>query len=256
MRLFYRDFGTGKPVIILHGLFGISDNWVTFGRQLSEQYRVLIPDLRNHGSSPHSSSFDFPSLVVDLHDFIEEHDLDKIILIGHSLGGKISMYFSLQYPELVSKLVVVDISLRKSPPDRNHQHLLRAMMSVDFTMAKSRSDVDRQLAENVKSLKLRQFLLKNVYWRNKHTLDWRLNLKAINDNLLSVFEGVNQHGTYTGPALFIKGALSDYILDSDIPALTEKFPGAEVKSIANAAHWVHADAPGEFYQVVSGFLNS
>ncbi|MCX6276587.1 MAG: alpha/beta fold hydrolase [Bacteroidetes bacterium] len=255
MKLFYRQFGIGQPVIILHGLFGVSDNWVAFGRRISEHFAVYILDLRNHGQSPHSGVFDFPALCDDLLELIEDHRLADIFLIGHSLGGKIAMFFALQHPELVQKLIVVDISLRKSPPDREHQLLLNAMMSVDFTVARSRSDVEKQLSKQVKSLKLRQFLLKNVYWLDRNTLDWRINLKAINENLLSVFEGVSQAGIFGAPALFIRGGLSDYITDSDIPDLKTKFPGAEVKTIANASHWVHADAPGEFYEVVKTFFD-
>ena len=255
MKLFCRQYGAGRPVIILHGLFGLSDNWVTFGRQLSDHYRVLIPDLRNHGQSPHSSVFDFPSLEDDITEMVEEYGLTDIYLLGHSLGGKTAMFFTLHNPGLVSKLVVVDISLRKSPPNRQHQQLLNAMMDVDFSMAASRSDVDRQLQSEVSSMKLRQFLLKNVYWRDRDHLDWRLNLKTINDNLLSVFEGVDVAGIYNGPALFIRGGFSDYVLDSDIPELKMKFPGAVVKTIANASHWVHADAPGEFFEMVTEFLD-
>ena len=255
MKLFFRHFGTGQPVIILHGLFGLSDNWVTFGRQLAEHYSVYMPDLRNHGQSPHSKVFDFPSLEDDLTEMIEDNGLNNIFLIGHSLGGKTAMFFTLHHPEIVKKLVVVDISLRKSPPNREHQQLLNAMMAVDFSTAKSRSDVEKQLQTQVKSSKLRQFLLKNIYWRDRHSLDWRLNLQAINENLLSVFEGVNVSGIFPGPTLFIRGGLSDYILEADIGELKSKFPGAEVKTIANASHWVHADAPGEFYELVKYFLD-
>jgi len=255
MKLFFRHFGTGQPVIILHGLFGLSDNWVTFGRQLGEHYSVYIPDLRNHGQSPHSKVFDFPSLENDLNEFAEENGLEKILLIGHSLGGKTAMFFTLRHPELVRKLAVIDISLRKSPPGNDHQALLTAMMGVDFNAAKSRSDVEKQLQVTIKSGKLRQFLLKNVYWRDRHSLDWRLDLRSINDNLLSVFEGVDLPGIFPGPTLFIRGGRSDYIRDSDLDELKAKFPAAEVKTIANASHWVHADAPGEFYGLVKNFLD-
>jgi esterase len=254
MKLFFRQFGIGQPVVILHGLFGLSDNWVTFGRKLGAHYKVLIPDLRNHGQSPHSSVFDFPSLENDLVEMIEEHGLTNLFLIGHSLGGKIAMLFTLHNPEIVAKLAVVDISLRKAPPNREHQQLLNAMMAVDFSNVRSRSEVAAQLQTQVTSLELRQFLLKNVYWRDRHNLDWRLNLKAINDNLLSIFEGIDITGVYHGPSLFVRGGLSDYILDEDIPHLKIKFPGAEVKTIANASHWVHADAPGEFFRLIKNFL--
>ncbi len=246
----------GKPVVILHGLFGLSDNWVTFGRELGEHYSVYIPDLRNHGQSPHSGVFDFPSLESDLAELMDGQGLTDIALVGHSLGGKTAMYFALHHPERVNKLVIVDISLRKSPPDREHQQLLNAMLAVDFTGAKSRSDVDSQLKLTIKSARLRQFLMKSVYWRDRHSLDWRLNLKGIDENLLSVFEGVSAPGVYPGPALFIRGGLSDYVRDTDLAELKMKFPGSEVKTIANASHWVHADAPGEFFNLVKSFLDA
>jgi pimeloyl-ACP methyl ester carboxylesterase len=255
MKLFCRHSGAGEPVVILHGLFGLSDNWVTYARKLSEYYSVFIPDLRNHGQSPHSTVFDFPALEGDLFELVEELGLHDITLIGHSLGGKTAMYFTLHNPDIVKRLVVVDISLRKSTAGIEQQELLTAMMSVDFGLAKTRGDVDKQLQVQVHSSKLRQFLLKNVYWRDRHSLDWRLNLPVINENLLSIFEGVDVPGTYAGPVLFVRGANSDYIRDADIAGLLLKFPGAEVKTIANASHWVHADAPGEFYDVVKAFLD-
>ena len=255
MKLFFRKSGSGQPVVILHGLFGLSDNWVTFARQLGEHYAVYVPDLRNHGQSPHSTVFDFSSLENDITELVEEIGSDRIFLIGHSLGGKTAMFFALHHPEIVRKLVVVDISLRKSPPDSEHQLLLNAMMDVDFSEANSRSDVEKQLQQTVKSQKLRQFLMKNVYWRDRHSLDWRLNLRAINENLMSVFEGVDVSGSYPGPALFIRGGSSEYVRDSDLDDLKMKFPGSELETIANASHWVHADAPGEFYSLVKNFLD-
>ncbi len=254
MRLFYRHFGTGQPVVILHGLLGLSDNWVSFGKQLGESHSVFIPDLRNHGQSAHSSVFDFPSIENDVAEFIEELGLDRTILIGHSLGGKTAMYLALHHPRLAERLVVVDISLRRSPPGRDHQQLLEAMMAVDFTAARSRSDVEEQLRPRVGSVRLRQFLLKNVYWRDHHTLDWRPDIRAIHENLLAIFEGVDVPGVYDGPTLFVRGGLSDYIREEDFRLLSEKFPRAEIKTIPQASHWVHADAPAEFFAMVRNFL--
>jgi esterase len=255
MKLFWRHYGEGPPLVILHGLFGLSDNWVSFGRLFGERYSVYIPDLRNHGQSPHSTIFDFPALEQDLDELAEETGPDPILLMGHSLGGKVAMFYALHQPGRVRKLVVVDISLRRSPPNREHQQLLNAMMAVDFTTARSRSDVDRQLEPLVPDGKLRQFLLKSVYWRDRHTLDWRLNLRTINENLLSIFEGVDTAGWYGGPTLFVRGGESGYVRDEDIPGLLEKFPAGEIKTIAGASHWVHADAPALFYATVSGFLD-
>jgi pimeloyl-ACP methyl ester carboxylesterase len=255
MKLFCRQFGSGSPMVILHGLFGISDNWVSIARELGDQYRVYVPDLRNHGQSKHSPVFDFPSLEDDLLEMTEDLNLSGFILLGHSLGGKVAMYFTLHHPELIRKLIVVDISLRKATVNKEHQMLIDAMLKVDFSNSPARSDVDRQLASTIHSQRLRQFLLKNVYWRDKQTLDWRLNLPAINKNLLNVFEGVQVSGTFKGPALFVRGGKSDYILEEDIEELLKKFPGALVKTIPEAGHWVHADAPGEFLGILRGFLD-
>jgi len=254
MKLFFRRFGQGFPVIILHGLFGLSDNWVTFGRSLSEQFEVFIPDLRNHGQSPHSQVFDFPALVEDLGEFLENNNIIAPVLIGHSLGGKTAMLFALEFPELIKKLIVVDISLRKYPPNGEHQQLINAMLAVDFSSAGSRMDVERQLEKAVESKVLRQFLLKNVYWRNKTMLDWRLNLPALNENLPLVFEGVTSDRQFDKPVLFIRGERSPYITDSDHLEIYKKFPQAVITTIPNASHWVHADAPVEFFRLVDAFL--
>lgn len=255
MELFYRHMGKGPPVIILHGLFGLSDNWVSFGRQLADRFSIYIPDLRNHGQSAHSNIFDFPSLCADVLEFCEHHDLHDISMIGHSLGGKTAMLLALQHPELLRNLIVVDISLRKSPPDRQHQQLLDAMLAIDFSGAASRSDVERRLSERINSAKIRQFLMKSVYWRDRHSFDWRLNLRAINEHLLSVYDEISWPGQFGKPSLFIRGGQSDYIREEDIPPIKKKFPGASFHTIVQASHWVHADAPGEFYDVVREFLD-
>ena len=224
MKLFYRQFGSGPPMVILHGLFGISDNWVSIARTLGEWYTVYVPDLRNHGQSPHSEVFDFNALEDDLLELTEEFSLNNFILIGHSLGGKTAMYFALHHPQSIKKLIVVDIGLKKAPVNTEHQMLINAMLGVDFSRAKARSDVDRQLEVAVTSQRLRQFLLKNVYWRDSRTLDWRLNLQVINENLLNIFEGVDIPARYTGPALFIRGGRSGYLREEDLEELKKKIP--------------------------------
>jgi esterase len=256
MKLFFRRFGHGNPLVILHGLFGISDNWVTIGKRLSKDFDVYIPDLRNHGQSPHSKVFNFHALVQDLVEFTEENNLHDITLMGHSLGGITSMQFALQYPSLVKKMIVVDISLRHNLNYDDHQRLINAMLSVDFSAIHKRSDVEKQLMKTVKSQRLCQFLLKNVYWRNKDTLDWRLNLAALNEALPLIYESPADEKPFTGPVLFIRGGLSGYILDEDLVEIYKKFPRAEIAMIPNASHWVHADAPEEFLVIVSRFLLS
>jgi esterase len=256
MKLFFRRFGQGDPLVILHGLFGLSDNWVTIGKRLARDFEVYIPDLRNHGQSPHSSVFNFSALVEDLIEFTEDNGLKDIILIGHSLGGITSMHTALQNPSLVKKLIVVDISLRKYRNWEDHQLLINAMKNVDFSSVDKRSDVETQLLKTIKSPKLCQFLLKNVYWRNKGRLDWRLNLDALNENLPLNNEGYPEDKQFMRPVLFIRGELSDYILDEDLEEIYKKFPRAELSTVPNATHWVHSDAPEEFLEIVRGFLLS
>ena len=256
MKLFFRHMGQGNPVVILHGLLGLSDNWVTFGRQLASDFEVIIPDLRNHGQSPHDPVFNFHVLVEDLNELIKDLGLKKINLIGHSLGGKTAMLFALKYPGLLEKLVIVDIAPGKYPTNLEHQMLIDAMLKVDFSSVRSRSDADRQLELNVHSLKLRQFILKNIYWKDKDTLGWRLNLPVLKGSLLFIVEEVRSDSQFMKPVLLVRGGLSDYVTDADLSQMQNFFPRTLVKTIANASHWVHADAPGEFYTIVHEFLRS
>ena len=254
MKLFFRRMGQGNPVIILHGLLGLSDNWVTFGRQLALDFDVIIPDLRNHGQSPHDADFNFPVLVEDLHELITDLGLHKVNLIGHSLGGKTAMQFALTYPDLPDKLVIVDIATRKYAPNPEHKMLIDAMSEVDLSAARSRTDVERQLEGKVRSVKLRQFLLKNLFWKDKETLAWRLDLPVLNGSLPRVLEEIPPGKAFLKPVLLVRGGLSDYATDEDLIGMLKQFPRTSVKTLANAGHWVHADAPGEFYREVHEFL--
>jgi pimeloyl-ACP methyl ester carboxylesterase len=255
MKLFFRQYGQGFPVIILHGLYGLSDNWVSFGRRLAADFSVFIPDLRNHGQSPHSTVFDFASMEEDIMEFLDDREFREAVLIGHSMGGKVSMRVALDYPERVSKLVVVDIGLRRVTGNREHLNLIEAMQSVDFTRVRSRSDVEKQLVPRIPDQRLRQFLMKNVYWRTPSALDWRLNLAAVGKNILNMFEGVEGDSVFDKPVLLIRGGLSGYVPDEEITEIKKRFPRAQVTTLASASHWVHADAPGEFYERVSTFLS-
>jgi len=256
MKLFYREYGQGLPLIILHGLFGISDNWSTFGKTLQEKYHVYIPDMRNHGRSSHSPVFDFPSMTEDISGLIEDLGLYKPILIGHSLGGKVAMMVALNNPDLLDKLIIVDASPRKYARITEHLQLLNAMLSTDLSIAHSRSDVENQLKDKIKNQRLRQFILKNIYWKANDKLDWRLNLAVLNANLPLMFGGLESASVFTKPALFIRGGLSNYLMEDDIELIRKYFPEAIIHTIASAGHWVHADAPEEFLTVVMDFLNT
>ena len=254
MKLFYRHYGEGQPVIILHGILGISDNWVTIGRRLAEKFEVFIPDQRNHGQSPHSDTFSYYALVDDLFEFIEDHQLSKPILIGHSMGGKVAMNYTLEHPHRIDKLIVVDISVRNYPARRQHLDIMDAMLSIDFDQLSTREEIEKIINEKIKSTSIAGFIMKNLYRIGKNRLAWRLNLKSIYQNIENVFEGVELPYTSEIPVLFIKGGASDYILDEDVLLILQKFPNAIFKTIENASHWVHADAPDELCKSLSEFL--
>jgi len=254
MKLFVRRFGQGNPVIILHGLLGMSDNWVTFGRRLGADFGVFIPDLRDHGQSPHHAVFNYSALSDDLCEMVMEYGLSDIILIGHSLGGKTSMEFALHHPDLLKKMIIVDIAPRSYPSDLGHLGLIRAMMEVDLTTLHSRSQVESQLEKKVPDPRLCQFLLKNIYWKDKDTLAWRPDLPVLLKNLPLLGKGITSNLRFEKPVLWIRGGRSKYVLDSDVPEILKQFPRASVETIANASHWVHADAPEEFYDRVHDFL--
>lgn len=256
MDLHFRRYGRGKPLIILHGIFGISDNWVSFGKKLAELgYEVFIPDQRNHGQSPHHYAFNYYALTEDLLEFIEQQGIVSPVILGHSMGGKVAMRFALENPHDVSALIVVDTSMRTYVSHTYHRTLIDAMKSVDFTQIKSRHEVEEHLRVQIDSPRIRQFLMKNLFWKEKHLLGWRINLEAIDLNLDSMYDGVFYSTVCNKPALFVRGGRSDYIIEEDIPDIRESFPNMDLATIDEGTHWVHADAPEVFYMYVSGFLN-
>ena len=255
MQLFYRKFGQGKPLIILHGLFGISDNWVSFGKKIADLgYEVFIPDQRNHGRSPHSPAFNYLALVDDLFEFIDEHELEDAVILGHSMGGKVAMRFVLENPEYVSKLIVVDISMRAYAARPHHKNIIRAMKNVDFSQVHSRKEVEEILAKDISDQKIRLFVMKNLQRINQKDFQWRLYIDGILDNLDLMFDGIDAEEPFLKPSLFIRGGTSDYILEEDIYAINEAFPHSKLYTIPHATHWVHAEFPILFYKYVSEFL--
>jgi esterase len=251
MKLFFREFGEGTPFIILHGLFGLSDNWVSIAKVLSQNYRVIIPDLRNHGQSPHSPVFNYDAMTSDILELMDELDLTRAVILGHSMGGKVAMQFALQNPELTERLIVVDMSMRRYDGRQLHSDIIQAMMSIDFNAIESRTEVNRQLATTIHDERVRLFILKNLYRKTRYQLDWRLNLSAINQNIDYVFDGISSNAQYNGPALFIKGEKSDYIMDSDIPKIVQYFPDAIFQTVLGAGHWVQADNPEGFLEKIA-----
>lgn len=254
MELFFRKYGSGQPIIILHGLFGISDNWVTHAKRLGEKYEVFIPDQRNHGQSPHHPEFSYFTLVSDLLEFMNQRQLEKAVLIGHSMGGKVAMNFALEYPHMVQKLVVIDISPRAYQLKNTHQSILTAINSIDLNHVHARTEIEQILKNFLANERVRLFVLKNLYRKEKGLLDWRINISSITNNIDEIAAGLVYEGAYPGPTLFIKGADSDYITPQDEALILEYFPNSFIETIEGAGHWVHADAPGTLCKLLSSFL--
>ncbi len=257
MKLFFREYGKGQPLIILHGIFGISDNWVTFARNVEDRFRVFIPDQRNHGQSPHDPTFNYFALCSDLYDFIEEHELEDPIILGHSMGGKVAMRFALENPDILKALVVADISMRTYQRRYRHLDMIDAMLNVHFENAETREDIEKQLADKIREPRIRQFAMKNLYRRERGgQFAWRLNLEAINLNMDEVFEGIASDGLFEKPTLFIRGGNSDYVKYEDFDQIYRNFPKADIKTIEGVGHWLHAEKPDEFQGFFDDFIRA
>ncbi|WP_299669953.1 alpha/beta fold hydrolase [uncultured Polaribacter sp.] len=244
--------GEGTPLLILHGYFGMGDNWKTLGNQFSEDFQVHLIDQRNHGRSFHEDAFNYEVLVEDLYAYITHHQLEKCIIIGHSMGGKTAMLFAVTYPELVEKLIVVDISPKQYPP--HHNAILAGLNVIDFSVDNTRSLVDKKLAEFIPELGVRQFLLKNVYWKEKGQLAFRFNLPSLTENNAEVGATLPPFLTFEHKTLFLKGENSGYITANEVPIIEAHFPNAKIVEIKNAGHWLHAENPKQFYSEVCAFL--
>ncbi|UII28120.1 alpha/beta fold hydrolase [Fulvivirga maritima] len=253
MELNYKVIGEGKPLIILHGVFGSADNWLTIAKELAEHhFKVYLLDQRNHGDSPHIDEFSYQAMADDLHEFIEKHELDKPFILGHSMGGKAAMKFSVNYSDEWEKMIVVDIAPKAYPV--HHDKILAGLKSIDLDAIKSRGDADKQLAEHVPDLGTRQFLLKNLARNDSGGYKWKLNLEVIDKNIEAIGEGQEDRLAIEKEVLFIRGGKSDYVKDSDIILITQLFPNAEVKTIAGAGHWVHAEKSKEVIELILDFL--
>lgn len=247
-----RIIGEGQPFLILHGYFGMGDNWKSLGNQFAQNYQVHMIDQRNHGRSFHSDDFDYELLAEDLYNYIDHHGLENIILLGHSMGGKTAMLFAVEYPELLDKLLVADISPRYYQP--HHNEILKALNSVDFSIHNSRKLVEDQLSNFIPEIGTRQFLLKSVYWREKGQLDFRFNLESLTDNNSEVGKALPSFTQFDGETLFLAGGNSGYITENEMPLIKAHFPNSEVVTIANTGHWLHAENPTKFYEKVMEFL--
>ncbi|WP_037317387.1 alpha/beta fold hydrolase [Salegentibacter sp. Hel_I_6] len=246
--------GEGAPLLILHGFLGMSDNWKTIGNKLAEEkdFQVHLIDQRNHGKSPHTDNHSYELMAEDLKEYCEQHSLEKILLMGHSMGGKTAMLTAAKYPDLIDKLIVVDIAPKYYEP--HHQQILDGLTALQEAELESRQEADKLLSEFISEKPVRLFLLKNLNRTSKGDYRLKVNLETLKDNIEEVGRALPQDKTFSGATLFIKGANSNYIKENDKPKIKEQFPKVEFKEIANAGHWVHAEKMNDFYKTVVNFL--
>ena len=243
-----------KHLLIFHGLFGQSDNFATLAKQFAEFYTVHAIDLRNHGRSFHSDDMRFEAMSEDILNYLNHHQISECYLLGHSLGGRSVIEFSYKHPEKIEKLIVADMAPKAYPP--HHQGILKALNSVDFETIEKRSDVEEVLKQFIPDMGTRQFLLKNVYPTENGKYAFRFNLKTLTDTYAEMVGGHLSEGIFNKPTLFLRGAKSDYILDADFELIRNHFPQAQIHTIPNSGHWVHAENPSVFFEEVVSFLGN
>jgi pimeloyl-ACP methyl ester carboxylesterase len=252
VQLNYKQFGNGTPLIILHGLFGSLDNWQTLAKQFAENFSVYIIDVRNHGKSPHTAEHDYISIAEDLKEFMQQQNIDKAHFIGHSMGGKAVMQFSILYPEKVLKQVIVDIAPKKY--GRGHDDIFDAIFSLDLNTLQSRTEADEQLQKMIPDFGTRQFMLKNLDRTEEGKYAWKFNLETLFREYENVRGGVTSSKPIDVETLVIKGEKSGYVTAEDEVTFKTLFPKTTIASVSNAGHWVHAENPRELLTLVNRFL--
>lgn len=251
--LYARVEGEGKPMVIMHGFLGMSDNWKTMGTEFSKQgYEVHLLDLRNHGRSFHSMNFTYEAMGDDVKRYCLQNQLEDIVLLGHSMGGKLAMMLACDQPSLVSKLIVADIAPRAYPP--HHQAIMQALQAVDFSVKPTRKEVEQMMRPFINDEGVLQFLMKNVYRVTPTQLGFRFNLEAFLQDDEVIGEGLKADAVFLKPTLFLKGDLSKYIQEKDEPAIFHHFPHAKIETISHSGHWVNSDNPEQFFELTMRFL--
>jgi len=254
MQLNYKTFGQGDPLIILHGLFGTLDNWQTLAKRWAKEYTVFLVDQRNHGRSPHVDEHNYLAMAEDLNTFMEANWIHKAHILGHSMGGKTAMQFAVLYPEMVDKLIIIDIAPKEY--SGGHEQIIEALNNLDVSQLQDRKTADAQLKTRIPLFGVRQFLLKNLTREKTGGYRWKMNLPALTQNYQAILQNIDPSELFEGPALFVKGDTSPYIKEEDLPNIQTYFPNAQLETIAEAGHWVHAEQPEQLFKVVRHFLEA
>ncbi|MEM9649507.1 MAG: alpha/beta fold hydrolase [Bacteroidota bacterium] len=247
--------GEGKPLFILHGFLGMSDNWKTLGNQYAQLgFQVHLIDQRNHGKSFHSHQFDYDTMASDVLNYMEHWQISQAAIIGHSMGGKTAMQLASSQPQHIEKLLVADIAPKYYPP--HHQYIVDALGHLDFDQISSRKEADEVLAQHLSEFGIRQFLLKNLHWVEAGKLGLRFNFEVLRERMEEIGDSIDATAIYSGPSLFLRGDRSEYILPNDYSGIKRHFPNATIETVDNAGHWLHAENPKQFFEKSSRFLNS
>jgi len=253
LQLNYKEIGSGPPLIILHGVFGSGDNWLTVSKLFSPFFHIYLVDQRNHGRSPKTDDFSYDLLVEDLKDFADQHGLKTFYLIGHSMGGKVAMKFASRYPERLEKVVIVDIAPRHYNP--HHQEIINGLKAVDIPNITSRIEAENQMATFIPEMDVRQFLLKNLFRDGQGKFDWRINLPVLEKAVESIGSPLDPLCRISIPTLFVKGENSSYISQLDELQIPQQFSNSMIVKIPNAGHWVQAEQPQAFADAILPFFN-
>ncbi len=242
MKLYARQQGQGQNIVSLHGLFGSQENLGMINRGLAEQFCVHGLDVRNHGRSPHDPEMNYEAMAADVLEYLDDQNLNQVYLLGHSMGGKIAMTLALNAPERVKKLAVIDIA-PVTYTVRRHDDILAGLESLDLRTLTKRSEADMHLKSFIAEKDVRQFLLKNLYKTENGEYRYRMNLQSIHEHYPEIQAGQFSERSFNGESIFIKGGDSDYILPEHRASVLKLFPGAKVRVVNGAGHWVHAQKP-------------
>ncbi|MFN8257900.1 MAG: alpha/beta fold hydrolase [Bacteroidales bacterium] len=264
MKLFFRKYGTGYPLVILHGLYGSSDNWVSIARALENSFSVWLLDARNHGRSPHNEHHNYPEMAQDVYEFFIEHKIEKAAVIGHSMGGKTAMYFADSYSPYISHLLILDIAPKAYSDSTNnfrfqinHKKILETIQSINLNAFNKREDIENQLLKYLDDITITRFLMKNIKRNHSMKFEWLMNVEALLNNITNISVGFMPSQNKNRdkiPVLFVRGEKSDYINQTDIEEIKRLYTNVSIKTIKGAGHWLHVDAPLELTGIIKEFL--
>ncbi len=266
MKLFYRELGSGEPMIILHGLYGSSDNWIPLAKSFSQSFRVIVPDLRNHGCSPHADDHTYPEMVEDIRELFERTNIQRAHILGHSMGGKLALFFALSYPTCINRLIIADASPKGCQVNDKrclsirefHKKLIHILLSINFEGISTYSEARAHVKKHIKDKRLVSMILKNIN-KTKNGMAWKINLPALKNHLSHIMTGIcdfeGQEKIRDFRVLFIRAGHSDYIKQNDIEYIYSVFQNVNIQTIPGAGHWLHVDQPRVLCRMVTEFCN-